>query len=46
MFGLRSIEQIEAAFGGQLDQVLMRHFVRSAGSSARGSSPEEPQCRR
>ena len=46
MFGLRSIEQIEAAFGGQLDQVLMRHFVRSAGSSARSSSPEEPQRRR
>ncbi|MFO7692289.1 MAG: hypothetical protein R6V57_04290 [Vicinamibacterales bacterium] len=28
MFGLRSIEQIEAAFGGQLDHVLTRHFIR------------------
>lgn len=35
MFGLRSTEQIEAAFGGQLDQVLTRHFVRAPESSGR-----------
>jgi hypothetical protein len=27
MFGLKSLEGIEAAFAGQLHQVLTRHFV-------------------
>jgi hypothetical protein len=28
MFGLRSIEQIEDAFSGELDRVMVQHFVR------------------
>ena len=30
IFGLRSIEQIEAAFPGRLDKVLTQHFTRGA----------------
>jgi len=30
IFGLRSLEQIEAAFGGRLDKVLTQHFTREA----------------
>ena len=30
IFGLRSLEQIEAAFGGRLDDVLSQHFTREA----------------
>ncbi len=28
IFGLRSLEEIEAAFGGELDRALTRHFTR------------------
>jgi HEAT repeat protein len=28
IFGLRNLEQIEAAFGGRLDEVLTQHFTR------------------
>ncbi len=34
MFGLRSIDAIEAAFTGRLDQMLARHFVRDGGPPA------------
>lgn len=30
IFGLRSLEQIEAAFSGRLDKVLTHHFTREA----------------
>jgi len=30
MFGLKPIEEIEAAFAGQLPRVLKQHFVRDS----------------
>ena len=30
IFGLKSLEQIEAGFGGRLDEVLTQHFTRQA----------------